>query len=727
MLNNNISVEEYLQNKGVKLIKKEGAEIVCHCVFSGCDNDSKGSEAHLYINPEGLYQCKKCGVEGNFITLQKHFGDYVEKPKKNLRKLTPTMVESYHKNLPDRIKSYLINERGLSQEIITQAELGFASFHGQNWITIPIRDLDGNYKFLKLRQDPEKGKDKRSWPTGESDAEIYDWSQSFSYKEGDKIVICEGEMDALVMRSYGHKAITGTHGATTFKQKWIPQLKKEAEYFICYDNDDAGKAGSQKVAEMLHASGFEKINIITLPPEVGEKGDITDYVVKLKLPLGDLFTKYSKCYPEKISTSEFREMGIEDVNNILSDVIKKDDENKAIAFLAMLTTYTDDSQMNVMFNAPSSTGKSHIPMSIKEFFPKVDIQVISYCSPTAFFHEQETVQTIEGNLVDLSKKILIFLDMPDTTLLTKLRPLLSHDEKIIKNKITDKNSSGGNQTKQVLLKGYPTVFFCSANSRMDEQESTRFIVLSPSLDEEKVKAGIKLAVNKNSDRRLFANKLLGNEKREELKKRILAIKQANIFDVKILDQKKVEDKFLKEKNGVKPRAQRDVVKVIGLIKGLSLLNLWLRERDGNCIIASDNDIETAFELWNKISVGQDYGLSAYTYNIYKKIILPLWEEKKNKEGPEKEITRMDVIKKHVKIFGTQISPSTLRQQILPQLEASSLIMQEYTFSHPREKVIFLVESEISIDVESLTATQWEEVSGKNTSVENVAVEQPKMF
>ena len=42
--------------------------------------------------------------------------------------------------------------------------------------------------------------------------------------------------------------------------------------------------------------------------------------------------------------------------------IKKDNINKLITFLCQLATYSDDSQFNISFNAPSSAGKSFIPM-----------------------------------------------------------------------------------------------------------------------------------------------------------------------------------------------------------------------------------------------------------------------------------------------------------------------------------------------------------------------------
>ena len=46
-------------------------------------------------------------------------------------------------------------------------------------------------------------------------------------------------------------------------------------------------------------------------------------------------------------------------------------------------------------------------------------------------------------------------------------------------KITDKSQKHGLRTKNVTIRGYPSVIFCSAGLKIDEQEATRFLLLSP--------------------------------------------------------------------------------------------------------------------------------------------------------------------------------------------------------------------------------------------------------
>lgn len=693
------NVKEYLSNKGINFQETNG-ELLTRCLFSNCDRDSIGKEAHLYIHSEtGLYECKKCGAKGNIITLKKHFGEAgtkqtEDKPKRNPRTLTPRMVEDSHNNLTPEVTQYL-NNRGISNETIKENKIGYGNYYGKNWITIPIKDIDGNYSFLKLRRSPKEGNEKMTWPNG-TEAQIYSWEDLFFAK--DRLLICEGEMDALLMKSEGVPCITNTHGACTAKQEWMNHFKPEVEYFICYDNDNAGRTGTKKMADALLKQGCNKIKIITLPKEVGEKGDLGDYVVRLNLPIEDLFTKHAKEYPEKIDSTKFKELNLNEVCKILDSTVKKDDANKSITFLTMLTTYTEEAQTNVFFNAPSSTGKSHIPLSVSELFPTEDKIILAHCSPTAFFHEQgKTDKEKNEIIVDLSRKILIFTDMPDSGLLSRLRSILSHDMKESRFKTTDKNQQGGNRTKTVVVIGYPSVYFCSAGLRVNEQESTRFIMLSPSIEHDKIIQGIKQTIAKESDREKFLGLLNIDVERMNLKERILGIKQEMINDIKIDNASLIEKLFLKDDTNVQPRQQRDIKKIISLIKGLALLNLWFRKREGNYIFADDKDIEDGFKLWSEISFGQDYGLPPYIMEIYTKIILKLWNES-GSMGIKDPVSRKEILDLHFKIYHRPLGITYLRQHILPQLEEVGLIVQERSTNDSREMVVIPLETNFGIEL-----------------------------
>ena len=400
-----------------------------------------------------------------------------------------------------------------------------------------------------------------------------------------------------------------------------------------------------------------------------------------------------------IDVSSFKPIICDDLIKILGLTIKRDETNKVITFLAQLSAYAGDSQINISFNAPSSTGKSFIPLEIAGLFPAEDVIKLGNCSPTAFYHEQgeydKNTNTIE---IDLSKKILIFLDQPSAQLLERLRSLLSHDEKIIKAKITDKNQRGGNRTKTVALKGYPAVIFCSAGLRLDEQEATRFLLLSPEISYEKIREAVYEKIKKETDASSYRDITERNPERKLLKERILAIKGANVKEIKLGNPELVEELFAKNMKQPKPRHQRDIARVISLIKVLALLNLWFREKDGETIVANNDDIKEAFRIWETISESQELNLPPYVLNLYKDVILEAYK------AVNRGLSRQEIMKRHFEAYGRFLPDWQLRQWIIPMLETSGLITQEADQLDKRKILIFPtaeINSELDSGVEEI--------------------------
>jgi len=371
-----ITIREYLTRKGI-VFKEQNGELVTRCLFNDCDSDSKGNEKHLYFDPKtGQYHCKKCGEKGNVITLAKHLGDstndIVLNPPEyrgNTRKYPkfgPSLVEECHQAIPDRIRLYL-NARGITDAIIKEYKLGWGKFYGKWWITIPIKDIEGNFVFFKLRQDPGRGDHKMTYPKGVQ-AQIYDW-QTLQNVTG-RIVISEGELDRLLLMSKGKAAITSTHGAMTFKEEWVKDVQKWPKIYVCYDNGEAGEKGAKRVAAMVENGGNNETYLISLPEELGEGGDITDYFTKLNGNPDDLFSKYAREYPERIDTSQFDSFSSQELIKILGLTIKKDEVNKLITFLCQLAAYTESCQFNISFNAPSSTANPIFPQRSLGCFQK---------------------------------------------------------------------------------------------------------------------------------------------------------------------------------------------------------------------------------------------------------------------------------------------------------------------------------------------------------------------
>lgn len=705
MIEDNILLDKYLEQKGVRIIQN-GVEIVTYCIFSQCDNDSNKNEGHLYFKNDASWQydCKKCGARGNRITLLKHFGDWREK---NNQKSNVDLIIELQNNLSERIKKYLSEERGISENTFNRFKIGYGNPYNKKdprmFLTIPIFSDEGQLKFIKLRQDPGQGKIKLTYPNKGAEATLYG-----EVGENEDLFICEGEFDALVLIDRGYSAVTSTHGCGTWKDEWNNRIKKAKNIYVVYDYDTAGKNGSIRVLNKLFEAGFDNLNLVTLPEIVGDKGDITDYVVKHKLDIKDLKTKYAVKFPSLTPTEELTEITVKDIQDGLNATIKYDNVNKVICFLGMTTAYiSDGSQQNILFNALSSTGKSHTALEVSKLFPKEDILRYDACSKKAFFHESGGEYDKEKNerIIDFTGKIMIFTDQPRPDLMAELRPLLSHDNPELIAKITDKNEQGSNATKTVILRGFPVFVYCTANSKYDEQEATRFIVLSPEIRQEKLQAGVSQSIYKESNSEEFKKEVENNPHRKRLIERIKFVKYSRVKRVVIKSPELIEEKFKKLNHFWKPRHQRDNKKIIGLVKALALLNNHNRERTGDTIFASTEDINIAFSLWESIYESQELGVSPYLADIYKKVIIPEYEAQKNAWNPDwkhnlfQGIDRASICRKYKEVFDIDISAWKLRQEILFSLQSSGLIEQVEDEKNRRNKLVKpifrdMVESEV---------------------------------
>jgi len=337
----------------------------------------------------------------------------------------------------------------------------------------------------------------------------------------------------------------------------------------------------------------------------------------------------------KIEHAELmKPLTVDDVIEILGSTVKHDDENKAITFLTELLTFTEEDQINLGFLAESSTGKSYIPLELSWYFPKEDVIKLGYASPTAFFHEygiplpdpndKRDVEDAKKHKiihVDLRQKILIFLDQPHDQLLQRLRSLLSHDEKEIVLKITDKGEKYGLKTKTVVIEGYPTVIFCTAKFSMADQEKTRLLLLSPEINQEKLREAIALKIERESDREGFYKRMMEDPKRKFLATRVWSIKTAHVKYVKIPEElrQQIYGQFLEEHKFLIARHQRDISRLLAIIKGHALLNYMHRERNADSIVVNWEDVEAGFKLYHGVSEANELGLSPELFNVYQKL------------------------------------------------------------------------------------------------------------
>jgi hypothetical protein len=423
--------------------------------------------------------------------------------------------------------------------------------------------------------------------------------------------------------------------------------------------------------------------------------------------------------PDLISEEIRKEMSLADLSVTLETTVKCDEAAKIVTFLDMLLAQTDEDQFNVAFQGLSSGGKSYIPLEIVAYFPEGERREYSHASPQSLYHEAtnwRAIQKVAKELdltgvfdkeelsakskivvyvLDLEKKIVIFVDQPHFQLMERFRSFLSHDRRILRVGITDKAHGGSLRTKIIIIKGYASVFFSSASPYPDEQEKTRAWRFFPELYSEKVKEGLKVLSRRLGNRKAFRAWLSEHLLRNLLQERVRLIRQEGITDIIIPNPDKVLEQFLSGRR-IQPRLQRDFPRFLCLIKGIALLNCFHRRRiDQETIEADQKDIDAALLLYDRFALPNELGLSAESWWVYQLLCdMPA--------AREIGVTRGDILARFLHEFGTPLSMDRLRREILPELESAGLVEQRTNPDDNREVLVSLspVASPISNDGEN---------------------------
>lgn len=274
----------------------------------------------------GLWKCfGKCQEGGNVFQfhakMHKAEGMTVHKAKKDIEiqlgnyKILPLdIIDKHHKLLRSnkQFVDFLVKERGLSPDIIKKFKLGCDS----DRIYIPIIDIDGY--LVNVRKYKPHAKDQKviSYKAGYGGQRIFP-ETNLTHKD---IFIVEGEFDCILANQLGYNAITGTGGADSVKifNGSLDQFKNK-NIVICYDIDEAGQKGAQKLAALLIQ--VAKVKLLKLPITEPKNGDLTDCVVKYaytkeKLDALISTTPYlAKIEPEKIQDSQIYDVQLDESAN----------------------------------------------------------------------------------------------------------------------------------------------------------------------------------------------------------------------------------------------------------------------------------------------------------------------------------------------------------------------------------------------------------------------------
>jgi hypothetical protein len=241
---------------------------------------------------------------------------------------------------------------------------------------------------------------------------------------------------------------------------------------------------------------------------------------------------------------------------------------------------------------------------------------------------------------------------------------LSKDEREAVFKITDRTKSGKNRTKTVVLRGYPTVLYCSAKLSWEDQENTRTFILSPEISQDKLREAIDLIAEKETDYDVFRENILKDPRRQWLADLLKSIKPARIREITLTpeDSEYIKYEFLRRNPYLVPRYTRDFPRLIALAKGHALLNCMHRKTSRLDVIeANRRDNDVALELYEHIAQANELRIPPQLLEWYNKIIVPIWQSQ------DQIADRKTILRKHLEVYHQPLNRHRLEVGFIPSL------------------------------------------------------------
>jgi hypothetical protein len=165
----------------------------------------------------------------------------------------------------------LLSTRGLYTDTVVKFEIGW--HQDKKVYTIPVRGFDKELWNIRYYDLNPRNARRKIWSIGGMRAtELYPVNQLGA----DRIIICEGEWDALVTIQNGYPAITRTAAAKVWMSPWSASFKDKIVY-LAHDADSTGQIANRKVARALRH--LADVRIVKLPYPIVEKHgqDLSDF------------------------------------------------------------------------------------------------------------------------------------------------------------------------------------------------------------------------------------------------------------------------------------------------------------------------------------------------------------------------------------------------------------------------------------------------------------------
>jgi len=287
-------------------------------------------------------------------------------------------------------------------------------------------------------------------------------------------------------------------------------------------------------------------------------------------------------------------------------------------------------------------------------------------SPTSFIYDfGEYDKTRKAWIADLNGITMLFLEPPHPETWAKLKPVLSHDKKEIMFKVTQKSKGGQLRTLRCIVRGWPAVIQCAAESGYRGGEySSRFLTGTPEISKDKTKEGMgKLGEMMETPGKYGFDT-------EEVKAWSAAYELlSKEFPIKV---RIPYGKIIAEHFVVRGPETMRVLAMFGrLIMANTALHFKQRQKDeeGYCL-AKVEDFQQVLDDFEKIAAPTFLGLSGDTLTLYKELA--------GKMG----LTYEQIEEVARQTFGAETSEATLRKLYIRRLVEVGLLKEK---QHPEDK------------------------------------------
>lgn len=257
-----------LKSMGLTKISKKSGWVMCSCPFSQWNHengrDTKPSFG-VSIGKTSTYHCFACDVKGPLTSLPSSLtfllGRDLPEVRDFINQYENTLLETYESTskkvlevIPDNLyKKYSVASRvrGISLPSIGHWNLRYDD--KEHRILFPIKDVFGRLVGIRGRALNGNSLRYRSYtelsPNGRDAKSFGVWfGMHFPLVEGKKLILVEGEIDAILLKQIGVQNVWASMGASIASNQMKTLKLLNVPLVTYFDNDKSGQNASSKIA-----------------------------------------------------------------------------------------------------------------------------------------------------------------------------------------------------------------------------------------------------------------------------------------------------------------------------------------------------------------------------------------------------------------------------------------------------------------------------------------------